>query len=231
MNIGIVSDIHGDLDGLERALILLRDKGASQIICSGDLVDKGISPDAVVALIKEQNIPCVQGNHDHDAIKHQQWVRQFGNLQLDEWRAQLLKDETVAYLEAMPSTLNFVWEGITALVAHGTPWSRDTYLFPMSFPKAFKRAADEAKTEVLILGHTHEPMIADVRGNCLVLNAGSVYPPRYERQPTPHLGTAVPNGIWGLLFSIIDHPSVKITPGTLLPISACSKSRKSPPRE
>ncbi len=116
MNIGIISDIHGDLDGLERALELLRDKGAEQIICAGDLVDKGSAPDAVVALIKAQSISCVQGNHDHAAIKHQQWVRQFGNLQLEEWRAQLLHDDTTAYLETMPQTLSFAWGGISVLI-------------------------------------------------------------------------------------------------------------------
>jgi putative phosphoesterase len=183
VNIGIVSDIHGDLEGLERALKLLREKGAETIICAGDLVDKGTAPDAVVALIKAQNIPCVQGNHDHGAIKHQAWVRQFGNLELEEWRAQLLKDETIAYLEAMPTSLNFTWTGITTLVAHGTPTSRDTYLFPLAFPKAFKKVADDAKTEIVILGHTHEPMIADVRGTCLILNPGSVYRQRYESGP------------------------------------------------
>ena len=210
MNIGIISDIHGDLDGLESAIRQLRDRGAAHIICAGDLVDKGSEPDAVAALIKAQNIPCVQGNHDHEAIKHQAWVRQFGNMQLEEWRKQLLKDETVAYLETLPQTLSFTWEGISVLLTHGTPWSRDTYLFPMSFPKAFRRVADEAKTEVVILGHTHEPMIVDVGGVCLIINPGSVYRQHYESSPRRTCGLLT---LPDLQFTVIDIDSEKpITP-------------------
>ena len=52
MRIGLISDIHGDIDALNTALTLLKAQGAEKILCAGDLVEKGTEGDAVVRVIK-----------------------------------------------------------------------------------------------------------------------------------------------------------------------------------
>lgn len=176
MNVGVIADVHGSLDGLQRALRLLRDHGCELIVCAGDLVDKGDAQEAVVALMREQEIPCVQGNHDRDAGSTndealQIWLREYrpNHPQLDK-----LSAATRAYLRELPLTRRFTFDQQTLLLAHGVPWNCSTYLFPIAMPKAFRRVAEEAGADVVILGHTHTPMIAAVN-DVLIVNPGSVY--------------------------------------------------------
>jgi putative phosphoesterase len=169
MKLGLISDIHADLKSLKLALDILQGQKVEQIICAGDLVDKGVGGDAVVKLIRERNISCVVGNHDWLADKDQNWLqRNYGDS-----HPMLLSDETLEYLSTLRDTLNFAWEGQRILVAHGTPWNRDEYLYPYSQPSLFAQVATFAEAEAVILGHTHEPMIADVRG-VWIFNPGSV---------------------------------------------------------
>jgi predicted phosphodiesterase len=85
----------------------------------------------------------------------------------------LLADDTLDFLATLPDTLTYAWEDRRVLVAHGTPWSRDEYLFSYSKPELFKQVAHFAEADIVILGHTHEPMIALV-DNVSIFNPGSV---------------------------------------------------------
>ena len=65
MDIGIVSDIHGDHIALGAALDRLEQQHqVDLIVCPGDLVGRGPAPDRVVTMIRERGIPAVLGNHD-----------------------------------------------------------------------------------------------------------------------------------------------------------------------
>src|SRR3954470_17828493 len=87
MKLGLISDIHADLDHLRRALILLRERGAETILCAGDLVDGESEGNAVVEFVRQQNIPCVQGNHDHalsgaTAAHYAEWRKEWDEAEL-----------------------------------------------------------------------------------------------------------------------------------------------------
>jgi putative phosphoesterase len=169
LKLGLISDIHADLQSLKLALDILQGQRVDRILCAGDLVDKGYDGDAVVDRIRECNIPSVVGNHDWLADKNQHWMlRNHG-----QTYPMLLTDDTLTYLETLPDTIARAWEGQRVLVAHGTPWSRDEYVFPYSKPALFKQVAQFAEADVIILGHTHEPMIALV-DEVSIFNPGSV---------------------------------------------------------
>ncbi len=169
MKIGLISDIHADMQSLKLALDMLQGQAVDRVWCMGDLVDKGIDGDAVVNSIRQRNIPSVVGNHDWLAKENQHWMlHNYG-----QSYPMLLTDDTITYLDTLPDTLTLTWEGLRILVAHGTPWSRDEYLFPYSKPALFKQVAQFAEADVVILGHTHEPMIALV-DEVSIFNPGSV---------------------------------------------------------
>jgi predicted phosphodiesterase len=81
MKIGLISDIHGDIDALRMALEHLHD--ADHILCAGDLVEKGSAGPAVVDLIRERSIPTVRGNHDEMIQGNQQWLIENTNITSD----------------------------------------------------------------------------------------------------------------------------------------------------
>ncbi len=179
MQIGIVSDIHGDIESLRTALRIFDSKGIDKIVCAGDLVDGEIHGDAVVDLLKNHDIPCVQGNHDRDAFAEQsllrRQLRKFGETEHD----YLLKSETIAYLSLLPLIYEFDVGDHKICIAHGTPESNTSYLFPESSPDKFHAATKQTDANILILGHTHVPMFIQC-DNKYIVNVGSVYRNRNE---------------------------------------------------
>lgn len=172
IQIGVISDIHADLARLEAALALLKAHGVDQIICAGDLVEKGLDGDAVVRLIRAWAIPCVLGNHDVDAVNNQKWFRE--NSRPDS--PFLLADDTLKFLQILPETLASTQEGLRMLVAHGVPGNEQIHLRHFNPPDYFARWLRGVQADILILGHTHQPMRALRRGMWIV-NPGSVCGP------------------------------------------------------
>lgn len=179
MKIGLISDIHGSLSGLQKALDLLRDLGADRILCAGDLVDGDANDDDVVKLIIEQDIPSVQGNHDHAARATQLW--RMKNLASDH--PYLLKQATVDFVDALPVSRRFEWEGVRVLLAHCNPWDQITYIYPNGKPGLIQRVMEVADADVVILGHTHIPMSVHI-GRVWIYNPGSVWWGRYDNRST-----------------------------------------------
>lgn len=176
MKFGLVSDIHGDVDALRDAIALLRAQAVDQILCMGDLVERGPFGDAVVELIQAAQITTIAGNHDITAESNLKWFREHGdefNLSVD---GRELTEATLAFLKELPHTLLVPAGDQNILLAHGTPWSEATYLFPGSLSSMFKRVARHAsivQAQVVILGHTHLPMQALIN-DVHILNPGSV---------------------------------------------------------
>ncbi|GAB4470997.1 MAG: metallophosphoesterase family protein [Anaerolineae bacterium] len=169
MKLGVISDIHADLSALTAALYILRREGVDRIVCAGDLVERGPYGDEVIELIRRGSIPCVQGNHDRDAIDNQRWLRE--NAIPDH--PGLLNAESLAFLGQLPRVLHLELTGQRLTVAHGAPWSPDVYLMPGAPRWLYEQALAEAETDILIVGHTHIPLQVSI-GDGLVLNPGSV---------------------------------------------------------
>jgi putative phosphoesterase len=163
MKIGIFGDVHGHLAELQQTLALLRRHQVDEIICLGDLVDKGIHSDAVVQLMLQQAIPCVQGNHD--AKVRFAWLTD----------REPLQDSSLTYLLHLPPTLTFQWAGKTAYVAHANPWEDSSiYVFPTRPMALFQEVIRDVSADVIILGHTHHPMRVEVDRQ-IIVNPGSIY--------------------------------------------------------
>ncbi|HVS97763.1 MAG TPA: metallophosphoesterase, partial [Puia sp.] len=64
MRIAILSDIHANLPALEAVLFDIGQQHADCIYCLGDLVNFAGWDNEVIHLVRQSNIPTVQGNHD-----------------------------------------------------------------------------------------------------------------------------------------------------------------------
>ncbi|MEO8396046.1 MAG: metallophosphoesterase family protein [Chloroflexota bacterium] len=185
MKLGLISDIHANAENLRRSLILLREKGAESILCAGDLVDGETEGNVAAQLIKSQNIPCVQGNHDHalsgaTAANYAEWRRQWDEAELGfhpwQFSDDALTDETITYLRQLPLSLRFEWDNRRVLLTHASTWDQMSYIYANGRPAYLQRIAEEAQAadaEIVILGHTHVPMAVELEG-VWIFNPGSV---------------------------------------------------------
>lgn len=88
MRTALISDIHGNYDGLLAVLADVACQECDRIICLGDLVDGGSQSVEVVRAIREREILTVRGNHDESAV----------------WNYALPEDVR-AYLQSLPEEI------------------------------------------------------------------------------------------------------------------------------
>ena len=62
MKLGIVSDLHCNFDGLNRALDIMGQ--IDELLCLGDSIYEYRFSNEVVALLKERGAHVIQGNHE-----------------------------------------------------------------------------------------------------------------------------------------------------------------------
>ncbi len=107
MKLGILADIHEELEHLRRALDALRDRGADRLIVLGDLFELGHRLDATVELLDEAGAVGVWGNHDFGLCRdpHEDVRRRFN-------------ERTMAFMGRLGPRLEV--EG--CLFVHVEPW-------------------------------------------------------------------------------------------------------------
>lgn len=156
MDIGVISDIHGDYAALQIALDRLEQHHqADFIICAGDLVGRGPQPDSVVDIIRQRGIPTVRGNHD-------------------SW-GQALRPENSAFLKDLPLEWRGMFEERSIFMCHGKPGNNLWGLYRDHISATLlNMMLTSLNADVLVTGHTHVPLYMRVEKGC-VINPGSLY--------------------------------------------------------
>jgi putative phosphoesterase len=174
--VGVIADLHGDYEGFLKALELFEQQGISQILCAGDIVDRGSNADDIVRTFQARNIVCIGGNHDRTVVANQARWRETDKPERLRELGRIVSDETIAYLESLPDTFSLNIAGKRILIGHGTPWSDVMTVYPDSRQSTYDRILKEygADYDIIILGHTHQPLHATI-GNLHILNPGSIY--------------------------------------------------------
>ena len=159
MKVGIVSDIHCNVRGLELALEALGD--VDELLCLGDAIFEYQFSNGVIALLRERGAHVIKGNHE-EVFLSAAGIRARERPGIDP--------DLLAWLAEQPSrkTLNFGNKSL--LMIHSTPWEpTGEYVHPHSAKLA--RFA-EADADFVLYGHTHAQVVKRI-GRVLVINPGS----------------------------------------------------------
>lgn len=167
MRLGIVSDIHCNIQGLERALDLMAP--FDQLWCAGDSVFQFRWSNEVVRRLRDLQAVVVLGNHE-ETLLGTDGQRALSNPKVDQ--------DLVAWLRRQPYRTERIIDGKKVVMTHGSPWEPwKDYHYPHE--PIWARAA-ELDCDTLIVGHTHYKMALRV-GRVLVINPGSAGDPRDHR--------------------------------------------------
>jgi putative phosphoesterase len=167
MKLGLISDIHGDPVALELAWSHLTVMGADRIVCAGDLVGYGPFPDRVVSFLRDHQVSSVRGNHDRWALGRGAGAR-------DEFGGGTPSAETLDYLRELPPDLLVAYQTTIGVIVHGSPRSDMEFVTPQSHPRGVLRQyLLDLQCELLVVGHTHQPMWFRCPDG-IVVNPGSV---------------------------------------------------------
>jgi len=164
VKLGIVSDIHCNIGGLERALELMAP--FDELWCAGDSVFQFRWSNDVVGRLRELDARVILGNHE-ETILGRDGERALSSPKVDQ--------DLVAWMRERPYCIDDVVDGKRVLMTHGSPWEPwKEYHYPHE--PIWSRAAS-LSCDTLIVGHTHFKM-AQRYGGVLVINPGSAGDPR-----------------------------------------------------
>jgi diadenosine tetraphosphatase ApaH/serine/threonine PP2A family protein phosphatase len=189
MRIAVLSDIHANLPALDAALAAVGSVDAVWHL--GDVVGYGPDPDGVVERLRSAGATGVKGNHDAAAVGDPgiEWFNPDARRAM-EWTRTAVSPGTVAWLRALPETLQ---RGDCTLV-HGSP-REPIWEYITSVPVA-RASFGTLATRIGLHGHTHIPAAfleedgrievvspsdgsgLELRGRRALVNPGSVGQPR-----------------------------------------------------
>ena len=167
MKIGIISDIHGNINALEAVLKEFEIYKIDKIICLGDLVGGAPKSEKVVKKIMQikDKCSCVRGNRENYIINGMPLVVHDEKIQTNQdqidanqWVKSYLSDISLEYIYNLPKEIIWKVENSIIYIAH-YPMNKDG-----SFRKHVKIATPNENEEmfsginadIYLYGHTHE---------------------------------------------------------------------------
>ena len=206
MILALVSDIHCNIQALDRVMADIQRHKPDAIYCLGDILGYGPSPAEVVDIARDRFQVNIMGNHEW-AVLHQPVGFNQAARDASKWQKEVLepkwfslgdKRERWAFLKSLPEVHI---EGEYFFV-HGSPKNHmEEYLLPQEIDETLKemspriREALDAIEWVCFNGHTHHPGIITTeprfiyphqldepfrleKGQKYIVNVGSVGQPR-----------------------------------------------------
>lgn len=145
----LLSDIHSNLEGLEKCLETTKGK-YDKVICLGDLVGYGPDPNAIITRVREIAQIIIRGNHDKaccgltDAAEFNPLAKAG-----TEWTRAQLTPEHNEFLRGLPvGPVAIDWFEIV----HGSPRDEDEYILG---PGQALPTLRTMKIQASFFGHTH----------------------------------------------------------------------------
>lgn len=182
MKIAIISDIHSNLEALEKALETIDQKGVDEIVCLGDIIGYGANPNECLDLIRVRAKHILMGNHE-SVIANPDQIRQFTpNARIAAaWTLLKLTEENKNLIKELPLTAKTG----ELLFVHSSPFEPKEWHYLVS-GKEIKFNFDHFSEKICFFGHTHVPGTYPERGTLteidradrFLINVGSVGQPR-----------------------------------------------------
>lgn len=172
MKIGLVADIHANRPALMAVLQELHD--VDHIWCAGDITGYYPDPNGVISDLLEHHVEAIKGNHDWYLESPPSAPNAF-LLQSISHTLSWIKPEYKQLLQNLPLEKNCELDGLRIKMYHGSPWDiLEEYIYP-DYGNLDRFA--ELDADIIILGHTHYPMLREIQGR-VVINPGSCGQPR-----------------------------------------------------
>lgn len=104
MTIAVITDIHGNFEGLTSILNDIESKNVDKIICLGDTINLGVDSKKCLDLLIDNNIDMVLGNHELYCIKGTQIDISITGEEKKhyEWVKDSLKDKEIDFIKKCP---------------------------------------------------------------------------------------------------------------------------------
>lgn len=174
MRVAIVSDIHGNIVGLDACLADLEEQGgADAIVAAGDLCMDGPKPKAVLKRLRDIGAACLRGNTDR-YIAHGDDDPQ--DASMIRWQRACIGAEWTAWLGELPAHVRFGPSDNALLVTHANPKNDDEHVWPDADEAQLERLFGDVDARAVAFGHLHLPYVRLWRDKLLACVASAGLP-------------------------------------------------------
>lgn len=192
MKIGILSDIHGNLEALEAVNSDLRNQDISTVYCLGDMVGYGPDSELVLQRVQDYQYNCCLGNHEFALLDER--GRRWFNFQARENNVlieKMLSGKSIEFCKSLPAFMQF--EDMYCI--HGFPMHSIFRYLHRQKDSTVQKLFQKSEYRLFFVGHTHRlQLILEKEGHIhrqspvgkislgpvgkIVCNVGSVGQPR-----------------------------------------------------
>ena len=111
MKIGIISDIHSNVQALKAVLKEFNKIKVDKIICCGDIIGIGPNPEEAVQMLikKRECLISVRGNHEKyftdglpKEVHDDKRKMSFDKIQNHKWTQSMLSEESIKFIKELP---------------------------------------------------------------------------------------------------------------------------------
>jgi len=155
MKLGLISDIHANLEALNAVLEDLKKYKVDKIFCLGDVIGYGCDPIECLRLVNENCDLKLMGNHEFAAmgLMPSSHLNEIARESL-EWTRQNIGDREMAIISDFE--LNATYENM--FFVHSSPYEPENWHYVLSMSEA-QAAFENFSEKICFLGHTHIPVI------------------------------------------------------------------------
>jgi predicted phosphodiesterase len=158
MRVAVLSDIHGNIRGLDACLRDLAEQGgADAIVAAGDLCMDGPRPREVLERLEEIGARCVRGNTDRYISEVDAPIGDADEAERVAWQRRALGETWTAWLRALPFSLSIGDGSEALLVVHANPKSDDEYIWPDADDAFLEQITAGVVERTIAFGHLHVP--------------------------------------------------------------------------
>jgi predicted phosphodiesterase len=160
MILGLISDVHANVLALEAVLDELKRQGAESVLCLGDLVGYGPSPNETLELLQKEKVLCTLGAADEQiAFDFARNVRPRVGVadEILTWTHSVIEPEHVAFLRRLPAQLRLNTPQGRLRAFHRTVGSFHRLNLSGQSSHDLTQLLQEQRCKVLTVGSSHVP--------------------------------------------------------------------------
>ncbi len=184
MKIGIITDIHSNIQALNAILNEFDKLNVERIICCGDIIGIGINPEETVQTLlkRKEMLIAVRGNHEQYLLKglpkeiHDD-KRKMSEQEIEnhKWNHSKLSDQSINFLRSLEISQNIELGGKLFYIVHYPQQANGTYKKHIKNPSAMDNVEmfKENDADIFLYGHTHTFSVNNI-DNKWYINTGSL---------------------------------------------------------
>lgn len=212
MKVAIISDLHGNMQAVEKVCEDIEKNKCEKVFCLGDLAMAGPQPRTMVDFVKSKTEwQVIQGNTDKmicsitpeelSLLKENAPV--MANALVEE--ILLMEDERKNFLKNLPTELKFEIEGVKIHLVHGSPRKNNENIYPDMPIAKVEEIISSSDADIIFCGHTHIPCGYQTSKRQTVVNVGSVGRPMTLDAKACYVIANFENGGFSIEHRLIDY--------------------------